>query len=891
MMRRLFFTLFLISLFVGLFCLIPSQPPKAEDSPLIQAQIALQKGHYDDALRLFEKVTGVDHVEGAVGASRTWAMIGEYKKAEEICRKSLKEFPGEVRIGCQLAEVLALTGRSDEAQRILEYIVNGSFPTIRSLIQYGKLLRLCGRRKEAASYFERATSYYYEGLALNAEEIAMTGVACWELGRFQEANSLFREAVRADPKNLEAQVLWGDLFLEKYNEAEARKSYSEALKQNEKYVPAIIGIAKTLGGRAAKELLDAALEINGRSVSALEIQAELFIDDDRYDAAEASLDKVLQINPESLNSQTLLAAIAHLRENYGIYENIRRSVERFSPNNGRFYSRIGEISGRKYRFVEAVDLARKATKVDPSHWNGYTILGINLLRLGKEEEGRAQLEYSFEKDPFNFWTMNMLKVLDVLDGFETRQTDHFIVRMHPSDANILWPYLKPLLSEGWNTLTAKYDFTPHGPILIEIFPDHEDFAVRTSGLPDIGHLVGVCFGHVITLDSPKVLKPPGSINWQEIIWHEFAHVITLQMTHNKIPRWLSEGVSVFEEQNGRPEWGRRQDLELVKAFQEDRILGLGQLNEGFSKAKTAEDLNFAYYESSLLVEYIVEHYGFETLKTLIYQFSTFKEIGDVFKTVFHISLESFEERFLSWINERVKKINVYVLRDDLSGKGISYDRGLGGSLPTVAYQGEVLAEAMRKRIEAQPRDFQAHFQLGLILYQNKDYEGAIKHLTIARDLLPQYGAIPNPRQILAAIFEELGDRKAMIRELEGLVSVQQHAFDACYKLAQIARERDNYVRAAHYLEGAIAVNPYHVGVHENLARIALEKADYEKAIREYRVLVELEVTDPVEAHTDLAEALLRGGKKTEAKRSALVALEIAPTYERAQNILLESMEP
>jgi Tfp pilus assembly protein PilF len=53
----------------------------------------------------------------------------------------------------------------------------------------------------------------------------------------------------------------------------------------------------------------------------------------------------------------------------------------------------------------------------------------------------------------------------------------------------------------------------------------------------------------------------------------------------------------------------------------------------------------------------------------------------------------------------------------------------------------------------------------------------------------------------------------------------------------------------------------------------------------------LEVTDPVGAYTDLAQAYLAGGNKKEAKSTALLALEIAPTFEQAQNILLDSLPP
>jgi len=539
-------------------------------------------------------------------------------------------------------------------------------------------------------------------------------------------------------------------------------------------------------------------------------------------------------------------------------------------------------------------MARLALKTDPQYGNAATILGMNLLRLGREEEGRRQLEQAFENDPFNIWTMNMLRVLDAMADFETRRTEHFIVRMHPSDAGTLWPYLEPLLEESWQTLTAKYEFEPQGPILVEVFQDHEDFAVRTSGLPDIGPVVGVCFGKVITLDSPQALKPPRSANWQEIVWHEFTHVITLQMARNRLPRWLSEGISVYEENNGRPEWGRRQDLELVKAVQEGRILPVRTLNEGFSKATSTEALSFAYYQSYLVVEYIVERFGFQSLKDLIYQYRTPKQAEDMFVSVFQVPLASFEKGFSTWLDDRVRRIDVYVHQEAAAEQPSPHeDETVIPAAPSLpeSLTPEAVAETLRKRTMAQPRDFEAHFQLGLILSKNADDDDAIRHLKIARDLLPEYAGAPNPRQILADLYQARGDETAMLQELEALAQYQQNAFDACYRLAKAYLDRKNDAKAIYFLERAIAVDPYQPDVHRLLATTAYKTADYERAIREYKILTVLETTDPVSAYTDLAQAYLAGGNKKEAKSSVLLALEIAPAFERAQNILLDSLTP
>jgi tetratricopeptide (TPR) repeat protein len=864
----------------------------ANPSALDRATDYFRTGRYSDALTLFEQVKGSERISGIIGAGRTLVMTGRYAEAEAVCRDALREGTGEPRLVRQLAHILTLTGRSDEALANIKPVADQSNASPGILVQYGKLLQSRGRGDEAASILRRAVTMYDTGQVSASQDLALIGVASQALGRFHDANRLFREALRTDPNNLDAEIQWGDLFRAKYNDAEARRSYTAVLERNPKHVAALVGLAKTSHGSAAQKLLEDALAVNGASEPALEALAEIAIEDGRFDRAQTYLARILEVNRESVNARTLLAAIAYLDDDHGKYSAYEQSVAQFSPGNARFYARIAEVCGRKYRFEDAVELSRKALATDPQDVHAATILGMNLLRLGREEEGRQQLEHAFEKDPFNFWTMNMLEVLDKLTGFETRRTDHFIIRMHPSDAAVLGPYLESLLEESWATLTAKYGVEPQAPILIEVFPNHEDFAVRTAGLPDIGPLVGVCFGAVITLDSPRALKPPRAMNWQEIVWHEFAHVITLHMADNRIPRWLSEGISVYEEKNGRPEWGRRQDLALVKAVQQGRILPVRTLNEGFSKAEAREDLSFAYYQSYLVVEYIVERYGFQRLKELVFQYRKPKDAEDIFMDALNVSLASFEDGFDAWLEDRVRRIDIYVHPETIHPPFSPREDRAAISADPASPESSIPEDAvktLRSRVASNPRDFEAHFQLGLLLSKNTGDDDAMRHLKIARDLLPEYAGDPNPRQVLADLYRARGDEKAMLQELETLARYQQHAFEACVTLAKDYLRRGNDTKAIYYLERAIAVDPYQPDVHRYLAAAAYRAGDYGKAIRGYRILAALDATDPVRAYTDLAQALLAGGKSTEAKIAALSALEIAPTFKPAQNVLLDSL--
>ena len=130
-------------------------------------------------------------------------------------------------------------------------------------------------------------------------------------------------------------------------------------------------------------------------------------------------------------------------------------------------------------------------------------------------------------------------------------------------------YVPALAKEALASLSKRWDFMPKGPILIEMFPRHDDFAVRTVGLPGMIGALGACFGRVVTLDSPKA-RPPGDFNWGATLWHEIAHVITLQLSNQRIPRWLTEGISVFEEKRARPEWGREMEVPFARALDDGR---------------------------------------------------------------------------------------------------------------------------------------------------------------------------------------------------------------------------------------------------------------------------------------------------------------------------------
>src|SRR5690606_13719882 len=144
-------------------------------------------------------------------------------------------------------------------------------------------------------------------------------------------------------------------------------------------------------------------------------------------------------------------------------------------------------------------------------------------------------------------------------------------------AALLAAVLGPLLEEAYDSLATRYQYRPPTPIRFELYDRHADFSVRTVGLVGLGAL-GVSFGNVLVMDAPQA-RGPAEFNLGSTAWHELAHTFTLGVSDNRVPRWVSEGLSVLEERRARAGWGARANVPFVQALSLDQLLPISRLND------------------------------------------------------------------------------------------------------------------------------------------------------------------------------------------------------------------------------------------------------------------------------------------------------------------------
>ena len=215
---------FLLSSFLLTVSAQNSPQTNTGETPLFRGEQLFMTGSYAAASDIFQMADGLDRNEGLVGASKAFAMMGNTQQAMSVVEDAIEadEYARFPLLSTQLAEIKRSVGLSKEALQILETVVSGlADPPLRSLVQYGSLLHFIGQKTLANAILDRSVQRYNNGLVFASEDVTMVALASWLMGNFHDANSLFNEATRANPNNLEAHTLWGDLFLEKYNASDA----------------------------------------------------------------------------------------------------------------------------------------------------------------------------------------------------------------------------------------------------------------------------------------------------------------------------------------------------------------------------------------------------------------------------------------------------------------------------------------------------------------------------------------------------------------------------------------------------------------------------------------------------------------------------------------------
>jgi tetratricopeptide (TPR) repeat protein len=683
----------------------------------------------------------------------------------------------------------------------------------------------------------------YSRLA-NSSDAYLRAEGLWALRDYRGANDAFRAAVKESPKSPDIRVRWGRMYLDHWQPKDAQDLFDEALEIKKDHAGALLGralIAADKWDREAVKLAEAALTADPKLVEAQELLARIALEDNNEALAAKEADKAIAMSPEALDALAIRATIDWLDDK--AQSPYLDRILKVNPGYGDAYATAGRFFVINRRYEEGIKFYRKALEADPELWDARAQLGVQLMRVGEEAEARKQLEECYNNGFQSPETVNSLRLLDSYKRFETFRTPTTIVRLDSKEADLLRPYVESELQKAIATYEKKYKLKLDGPVQVELYPNHEDFAVRTMGMPGLGAL-GVTFGKVVAMDSPSA-RPPGTNNWASTMWHELSHVYVLTATRHRVPRWFTEGMAVHEETAASPEWGDRLSGEIIKAIGGNKLLPVAELDRGFIHPSYATQVIVSYFQAGQICDYIKEKWGYDKLLAMMHEFGNRKDTPEVIESQLGMKPEDFDKLFLLWLDARYGK----------TVKGYA------------EWQNRMRGVA--KSLEA------------------KQYDDVIREGKAIRDIYPDYVEAHSVYEMLAAAYLGKGDKAPAIRALEDYAREGGRNPDTLKRLASLNEEAGNKQAAAEALARLNYIYPNDGELHQRLGALYLDLGKSEAAIREYQALIAAKPIDIADANYRLALAYKGAGKRDQAREAVLNSLEAAPGYKAAQRLLLE----
>ena len=654
----------------------------------------------------------------------------------------------------------------------------------------------------------------------DVEGIAALASAMAELEYWQDANDMFTAATKLDPSRVETQTEWARLFLEKYDPGHAEECLRDALKANPNHAEAHYLMAKVRMEQGfnfvkASEELEAALATNPNLVEAYAFDATMDVRDRLWEDAHDLLDKALAIDPTNPYALSVRAATYYVADDRRGWE---KSLAALRRENQRYTGHIKVVSTLlewEHRYSEIVELNREALQTSSSYWPAHSVIGINLLRQGEEDEGLSELRESWNHDRFNVMAFNMLELYDdVLTkeyGFVERGPITY--RFHKNDQKILERYLPELLSKGYSEMSRRYGIRPKGT-KVEVFASEDHFARRSVGLPRVG-VQGICFGKVVVAGGPRATP----VNYGQVLWHELGHVFTIELSKSRVPRWLTEGLSVHEESLGSSHWVRKNDGELYRWIKSGRMPEISSLNTAFSRARSGAEISLAYYGSAKLTEFIKQRYGWPRIIKMLRQYSTGKRTPDVVKRSLGVAPEELDREF----------------REHILKQLAHYDDNF-----QVDYRWHYDMAAIRKSVEAQPNDAAVLGKAAVAAMASRDRAAAEGLANKAITIDP---AQPHARHVLCDIAAATGNFAKAQEHFAALQAKGIDGFGLRLDLAAGAQKTGDLAKAKLHLQKAVAIDPQQMEPHIHLAKIFLKEGNENAAIAALRSAADLDQHD------------------------------------------------
>lgn len=796
------------------------RPPPAEVTTAAAALDALGHSNPEGAANFLKSAVQKDPADESLRLALALALLatGAYDEAEAtLSERTAKGKPlssAHVRMQAQLR---LLRGDVAAAEALLTARIAADPADLPARGDLVALRTLTGRAAQTRDHIDALYDAYDGGKATTVDAliaVARAARARGTTGAFQDANMVLGEAERlaASAPGPEPQfvvqdrvlLLRGAIFREKYAASEAAASYDIVLQRDPWQPDALAGMAMThleeLRLAAAAQAAEAALQTNPKHPDAHGVLARIaLIEGRRSEALDRARTSILAVSPKHPVGLAVVAGAALSADDPAGFTKARDEALRFAPN--AFYIALSDLLVSMHLYEQTETVLAEAVKRDENDATLQSAHGLNLLRLGKEPEGRAALARAWKRDRFNERTRNTLDLYD--QRIDPHYTDiaegDLRVRLPKEDAEFVQADYLALIAAARKAMDKRYGMHP-GALRIEVFGDPNDFSVRTIGVPSLG-AVGVCFGNLITSVGPYA----GTHNFHQVLWHEIAHVYAVKLSKGRVPRWFTEGLSEWESEVADPSWARESAELLAEARRQGRMRKLGELDLAFLRATSGIMMEVAYATAAWSMRYLGETYGLPKMTEMLKGYATGATTEELFVKILGKDMPTVEREFDAWMNTRLDQtISGW---HPSKGKGDERDALYKKAAQQLrAKDTASAARTLQQLIQGRGDGFRPRMLLGELLLHGPQWKSSQQHFNKAREF--QREAI-EPIIRLAEVARRSGDLTAEKQRLRDGLAIDAMSLDPAARLIMLAVVTKDDPALTLGLERAVAIAPLH----------------------------------------------------------------------------------
>ena len=771
--------------------------------------------------------------------------------------------------GWLTGEALIALGRREDLERWAERMAKrmpetliGPYLRYREALSRGDTKVARGLAEEGCKVSDRQSWWGRRSL-----DLVMLGVMRLEVGVDPKTvlNTYFLPALQ---KSAECEEGWEAivrLALDRGDHDLASKKAREGLKKFPTNVRLKVMLGEALRNtdpRKASAHWKEALSVNPRMWDAVFLLGLGHLHSDTKDTARFWLDQIPEAHVYS----------RAMRLAFGVMEG-RSGTELFDVPAGRrsaaaewkrdfreatawVLSKAGEMVSGGYLFAEGAALQEAASVQDPELLSAKRLRGEDLLKLGRNEEAWKVLEEVHAKDGYDVTVFNLLELRDRTKLYVEQSRGDVVVRMSPLEGAVYGDRLLDLLGRARERLGTLYQWKPVVPTRVEVFDVRKDFAVRTFGAPRGEGYLAVCFGDVITAGGPRTADARGH-SWRATLWHEYTHTVTLGLSRNRVPRWLSEGISVMEEQEMDSGWGHRYRPRHRSRLMHGELYGFGDIAEAFGSEEPTE-VDFAYMQAGLMARWMAESKGREGIRDVLLDLAEGMQIR-----------KALEKRY-GKVEEMDRSFFAYARR---------WAAAQGGTLDwrdSVADAGD----------EAMGSDYFALMGRARKAMGMKDWKAAETELVRVVTEAPMVrDEEKGPWMLLARVRRERGDASGERQALQEALRLDNSLLSAWERLMEIVEDGGDEEDLLQVSEGYIGVDPLNPGLLTKRVGWLERTGRLMDAVGECERLKRLEPEREARWDSRMG-VLLAGIDNVRARRCLLDALAVNPRDRKA----LETLE-